>query len=99
MREDNGWGMGRPRGAAMWGKRSAVGMAHSNGMEGCCEWSGEILRLRCAQSDTGPWPRGMGPRMREDNGRGEGAHEGRPYGGRVVWWAVGMAHSNGMEWR
>ena len=68
-------------------------------VEGCCEWSGEILRLRCAQSDTGPWPRGMGPRMREDNGRGEGAHEGRPYGGRVVWWAVGMAHSNGMEWR
>ena len=35
---------------------------------------------RCAQSDTGPWPRGMGPRMREDNGRGEGAHEGRHVG-------------------
>ncbi len=25
----------------------------------------------------------MGPRMREDNG-GEGAHKGRPYGGRGV---------------
>ena len=55
----------------------------------------------------------MGPRMREDKGgvftpvltfppQGgregkEGAHEGRPYGGRGVWWAVGMAHSTGME--
>ena len=55
----------------------------------------------------------MGPRMREDKGgvftpiltfppQGgregkEGAHEGRPYGGRGVRWAVGMAHSNGME--
>ena len=27
------------------------------------------------------------------------AREGRPYGGRVVRWAVGMAHSNGMEGR
>ena len=58
---------------------------------------GEILRLRCAQSDTGPWARGMGPRMREDNGRGKGAHEGRPYGGRVARWAVGMGTA--MGWR
>ena len=29
----------------------------------------------------------------------EGAHEGRSYGGRVVRWAVGMAHTNELKRR
>ena len=43
---------------------------------------GPVRFLAEPRNDRGPWARGMGPRMREDNGRGEGSHEGRPYGGR-----------------
>ena len=67
------------------------------------------------RKDGSPPPSSRGQAMLEDKGGvftpiltfppqegrdgKEGAHEGRSYGGRVVRWAVGMAHTNELKRR
>ena len=63
-------------------------------------WGGSSRRLGMIGEGIG-WGEGRPRRGGQWVGGtgGRGAHEGRPCGGRGVRWAVGMAHSNGMEGR
>ena len=87
-----------------WEWRTVMGWRALGGgdeiVRGASEW-----HLGERRKDGSPHARGQGgsfhphPNLPPSRGKGGegGAHEGRPYGGRGVRWAVGMAHSNGME--